>query len=341
MRPDGGLRLAAYIPSMARTAILAGLIAATPAASIADEAVITLISENDDYFDSRDRYYTNGVFAAYTSKPGDVFGFVETVAAALPFFDESQAELRQGVSLSHRIFTPDDITEEIPDPTDHPYAGNLAIGGRIIAQTPRVQDFIEVQIGVIGPFAGGGAVQRTAHRISGAPLPEGWPFQIGNEPSLEIQYQRTVRLTGPRLPGGIETELLASAGGALGNVRIDGAVGGQIRVGRDLASDFGPPRIRPALSGGDVFDPNRGWGGYVFVGAMARGVARDIFLDGSTFRDDGPSVDRRPFVSDLEAGFALYYRDVRMSFSVVRRSETFRTQDGVHEFGAVTLSVGL
>src|SRR3546814_17784538 len=92
-------------------------------------------------------------------------------------------------------------------------------------------------------------------------------------------------------------------GAALGNVYTYGAGGLTLRFGEDLPDDYGPPRIRPALPGSDYFRPTDDFGWYFFAGAEGRIVARNIFLDGNTFKDSH-SVDKRPLVADLQAGLA-------------------------------------
>jgi hypothetical protein len=72
-------------------------------------------------------------------------------------------------------------------------------------------------------------------------------------------------------------------------------------------------------------------------GVDARGVARNIFLDGNTFRSSA-SVDRKPFVWDAQFGAAATWGLHRLGFSVVRRSAEFTTQVKSDKFGQLTYS---
>jgi hypothetical protein len=65
----------------------------------------------------------------------------------------------------------------------------------------------------------------------------------------------------------------------------------------------------------------------VFAGGDYRLVARNIFLDGPTFRD-GPNVNHRNAVHDLTAGFVFRYRQLNLSLTRIRRSEEFTTIQG-------------
>jgi hypothetical protein len=110
-----------------------------------------------------------------------------------------------------------------------------------------------------------------------------------------------------------------------------------VRVGRMLGADFGPPRIRPALAGTHFFQPtDDGLGWYVFAGAEGRAVARDVTLDGNTWRDSR-NVDRRPLVADLQAGLAVMWLGVRITYTQTWRTEEFYGQrGGMQNFGSLS-----
>lgn len=128
------------------------------------------------------------------------------------------------------------------------------------------------------------------------------------------------------------------AGGALDNVFTYANAGLMLRFGRRLPLDYGPPRIQPNLPGSGFFVPQDGFGWYLFAGMEGRAVARNIFLDGNTFRDSR-SVDKELLVGDLQCGIALTWRNVRLSYTHVLRTREFETQDEADEFGAFSLSV--
>jgi hypothetical protein len=111
-----------------------------------------------------------------------------------------------------------------------------------------------------------------------------------------------------------------------------------------LRADYGPARIRPALSGTDYFDNDHldgNLGYYLFAGTQERVVGRNIFLDGNTFRDS-PSVDKKVFVTDLQAGFSLFWsQSWRLDFSAVRRSREFDGQLAPDVIGTAAISMSL
>ena len=65
--------------------------------------------------------------------------------------------------------------------------------------------------------------------------------------------------------------------------------------------------------------------------------ARNIFLDGNTFRDS-PSVARDMWVAEAQAGFVLKYDRCQLGFTAVYRTEEFETQLDPQRSGAVSLA---
>ena len=80
--------------------------------------------------------------------------------------------------------------------------------------------------------------------------------------------------------------------------------------------------------------PASGWSWYVFAGAEARAVARNIFLDGNTF-SDSHSVDKNPLVSDLNIGLAITYDQFRVGYTLNYRTREFEDQSDPQIFGAL------
>lgn len=307
-------------------------------------AVVSFTTENDFFGGGTDRNYSNGVRIERVSAADDVHPALEWVANRIPYLDLSRFDLRQGFALSHAIYTPEDISRAIPDPTDRPYAAWLHISATVVATDEDTQDTLQVNLGMVGPAANGEFVQNNWHSIIGIDQAQGWDTQLKDEPGIEIVAQRMKLLGGTGkgvLPFGLEADFGAHLGGAVGNVRTYANTGMTARIGFDLEGNFAPPRIRPALAGAGDFIPGTEedpFGGYFFIGVDGRAVARDMFLDGNLWRDSPRVTDRRNFVGDLQAGIAVHYRDVQVAFTFVNRSEQFVAQDGPQRFGAVSVS---
>ncbi len=77
--------------------------------------------------------------------------------------------------------------------------------------------------------------------------------------------------------------------------------------------------------------------GYVFAGLQGRAVAHNIFLDGNTF-SGSLRVRKRHIVADAQAGLVVSCGGLRFSYTLVRRSREFATQQDPHYFAAFSLT---
>jgi hypothetical protein len=192
---------------------------------------------------------------------------------------------------------------------------------------------------MVGPAALGEQVQNNYHDLINVPRSLGWDYQIRNEPGVNLVLTRQLRFNWPTPVEGLSVGVVPSASASLGNVHTYAGAGGMLRIGNALDVDFGPPRVRP-VSGGSVFydrPADGGFGWYAFVGLEGRVVARDIALDGNTWRDSR-SVERNWLVGDASAGLALMYGGARATVTYTVRSEEFTAQRGSAGFASVSLA---
>jgi hypothetical protein len=307
----------------------------TPTAG-AETGTLTLILENDLFYNI-DRHYTNGVQAVWTTARDGVPDWTKDWAQLVPFFAQD-GHLRAVFALGQNMYTPSDIKIADPPQTDRPYAGWLHGSVGLINENNKRMDQLQLTLGVVGPASLAEPAQKFIHKLIDSPKPLGWDTQLHNEPGLVLTYQRSWRhdLIGG---DGFGIDMMPHVGGALGNVSTYADTGLMFRAGWRLPADFGPARIQPSLPGSGFFEPDAahpiGW--YFFLGASGRGVARNIFLDGNTFRDSR-SVDRKFWVGDLQAGVAINIYDVRLTYTHVFRTREFTTQDKGDQYGAVALT---
>ena len=322
--------------------LLLSLLAAAARAGEATER-FTALEENDSLYFHVDRHYTQGVRFSYTSAeveddsswdaPFDILG-------GIPGFFPDGGKRRTTAILGQSFFTPEDIARNPPDPTDRPYAGWLYGGAGLLEESGgpvSTLENAEILLGIVGPDAFGEEVQNDYHQLIDAKRANGWDSQLKNEPGVMLSYERYWRV--PVTGGWLD--VVPRAGATVGNVMTYGQAGALLRLGNALGADYGPIRIRPALSGTDYFDGAalpKAFGYYVYAGAVGRVVGLNIFLDGNSFRKS-PSVEKKTFVADIEGGFALFFWEiVKLDFSVVGRSEEFDGQDGPDVIGTASLS---
>jgi hypothetical protein len=236
---------------------------------------------------------------------------------------------RTGIFLGQSIFTPKNLAIRPPDPHDRPYAGWLYAGASLLQETGgRMLENAELDFGIVGPGALGKQVQNDFHQFIGVPEAKGWSSQLQQEVGAVLSYERLWRL---RLVGDnrFGADIVPQFGASVGNIFTYGETGMLLRIGKGLDADYGPVRIRPALSGTDYFNPeglDEGWAYYFFASTQGRVVGRNIFLDGNSFRTS-PSVVKKNLVGDAQAGFSiLWSKWLRLDISVALRTEEFHGQ---------------
>jgi len=311
------------------------------------KAIITLQVENDFFsrWAKSDRDYTNGLRIGWLSSPTPIPDWLVGVSTLPSFIDRRKADTvvrRWGISLGQNLYTPEDTSVRTLIPTDRPYAAWLYVGFTLqythaVGDQPVRLDTLELDLGVVGPAAGGRFVQNNFHTLIGGDKARGWHNQLHNEPTLDIGFERRWRVGRRELPLGLETDVIPRVGLAVGNVATYGSVGGVLRIGQDLRNDFGPPRARPAMPGSETFTARDDFAWYFFVGFDGQAHARNIFLDGNTFRDSH-HVDRNPFVLDVQAGFAFLFRNARVSLTHVLRSPEFSERHRWQQFGSISIA---
>ncbi len=313
--------------------------AAVPAAP--QSGRVTIVGENDALAPSpTDRWYTSGLELRYLSAPLN--------PAAVPSLlnPTPVRQQRFELILGQTIFTPADLRVNPPDPTDRPYAGWLYFGGGLYQESSNHSlDLFELVGGIVGPAALGEQVQNGFHSLLSSlgqsqVRAAGWASQLRNEAGFIASYEHKWRIGAP-IGSGLAVDAIPEIGFSAGNIYTYAETGAFLRLGRNLNADYGPARIRPALSGGSWFDPSEldgpfGW--YFFVGAQVRAVAQNIFLDGNTFVAS-PSVKKYPLVGDVSAGLSIFRADVaKVDLVLVWRSKEFVGQSDYERYGGINIS---
>ena len=137
---------------------------------------------------------------------------------------------------------------------------------------------------------------------------------------------------------GVETDALPALTVGVGDLRDYVQAGVTFRFGQGLNSDFGVPRLRPGLSGGDAFIPTRPFAWYVFAGVDGQAVAYDLLLQSSrsAAARTCPSVWD---VAEMQGGFAVMAYGMRLTFAYVAQTQEFKGQSGgLHQFGSASIS---
>ena len=301
--------------------------------NVEDGTLVAVVIENDLFQDS-DRHYTNGLRLGFSPPSAATPDWLKDTAQATGLFPEG-GQYRASFTLGQNMFTPRDITAATPDPDDRPYAGWLYATAAVSAENERRLNSLELSIGLIGPSSLAGDAQEWYHDLIGADDPKGWDSELEDELALMVTYQRRWNAW-ERDFAGLDVAFSPHFGGALGNVYTYANIGATVRVGQNSDGAFGPPRIQPSVPGSGLMASD-GFNWYLFASLEGRAVAQNIFLDGNTFRDS-PSVDKEPYVGDLQFGFVIGRGDLQFGYTHVFRTDEFETQRDNSGFGAFSVS---
>lgn len=305
----------------------------------------------NDLFTGSDRHYTNGVkftwispdltaFAEYGTLPETWLPYID----CLPFVNKPGFQRNVAFFIGQNMYTPEQIERASLTADDRPYAGWTYAGVSFHSKNRKRLDTVEFQAGIVGPASLAEPVQKFVHRVVNAPEPRGWDHQIRNEPGLAVIFERKLRLFSRESADGWGADGIPFAGLSLGNIQTYVNTGFEFRLGLRLPRDFGTSLIRPA---GDTSAPAarddprlaglESFGWHLFGSANGRAVARDIFLDGNTFRDSH-SVDKKTFVLDLAAGLCVTAGRFKVTYAYAVRTKEFKGQRRHDSFGAVSVS---
>ncbi|HEX6047889.1 MAG TPA: lipid A deacylase LpxR family protein [Gemmatimonadaceae bacterium] len=213
--------------------------------------------------------------------------------------------------------------------SQRPYAGWLF--ARMMSRMVRRSTVRELglTLGVTGPPSLADQVHRKAHELVQArpEMPLGWETQVRFEPGLIVNArQRWLVFSG--VIGGVRLlDATVGAGASLGNVLTNAEASADIRAGLNLSHPWRRAR-------------SRGPGELVAsIGVRGQAVARNLFLDGNTFRP-ARRVRRVPFVADVRGTIGVRMGPFVLAYAVTEGSREYRSGPKSHTFASLVFGVG-
>jgi lipid A 3-O-deacylase len=315
--------------------------------------IFSLYVEND-VFAGTDRGYTNGFRFVWVSLDLNAERdqvrpprWLDRLSRMLPLVQPPDARRFMSLSFGQNIYTPDDITRSDLIPDDRPYAGISYAALGFHAQDRSSMDTVELYAGIVGPSSLAGWTQYTLHKFFGWTYPQGWARQLHDEPVLGLVYDHKWKLDMTRESRSLGWDLIGHGGAELSNMWTGLRSGIELRGGWNLPRDFGTSFIQPGSDSASLFEERdirlKGrelFGFHLFLALEGQWVARNLFLDGNTFRSSH-HVEKEPFLAGAAAGFALRYKRLRFSFSYVAKTKEFTTQRKKSLFGSLNISFTL
>lgn len=235
---------------------------------------------------------------------------------------EANSVKMSGWRIGQELYTASDI--KLPPsqigPPDHPYAAWLYGGFFNEAhQADGSRMKIGLDIGCLGPCAGGKWTQDNLHKILDQPLPQGWSKQVKNEFGAVLYGEAAM----PRWQWGSSVDLTPSIHGRIGNIFTDAGAGLLLRIGK-LNLLPGQPT----------------WHGFVRVDGRA--VAYNASLQGGYFsKGNLHTVKPKRLVGEVEAGMAWISGPYGINLSIIRRGNEIRglsSNAGSQNFARLSLT---
>ena len=340
-------------------AVVLILISSLPDPALAgdDEArrsdTLTLYLENDLFaFDDNDRYYTHGTKISWSSR--DLSNYREMAALPswmhrlielMPFVNDPGEQRSVSLSLGQNIYTPENKERSDLISDDRPYAGITYLGLGLHSKNQHQMDTLEFDLGIVGRHSYAEDCQQEVHNWTDSGKPTGWSHQLHDEPLLNLYFERKWKAFKSGSSGGLGFDCIPHLGVAVGNAFTGVNLGGQVRFGWNIPNDYGTYLIRPGSDSSAPMDnadprffrPFHRFGIHLFLAVDGNAVARNILLDGNTFRDSH-SVDKKPFVADLIGGIGMIIHRFKITYAYVHRTKEFDTQKDEQDFGAISVS---
>ena len=245
--------------------------------------------DNDSLLlNNNDGFYTSGL--RYTQ--------VTTLA-------EGGGATTYGWRIGQELYTPSDIklqAVQVPA-NDHPYAGWL-YGGffKEVRRTDGSRVRFGIDVGCLGPCAGGDWTQTNLHRLLNQPLPRGWGRQVKNEAGV-VLYGETAPVRWRFAPS---LDLTPAFDARFGNIFTD--------AGASLTARAGRLNLLPS-------EPTL----HAYVRAEARAVGYNATLQGGYFSKNNPhTVDPKRLIGAAEAGVMWTGAAFSAKAAFVRRSNEIK-----------------
>lgn len=301
---------------------------------------ISVSYENDLIGSGSDENYTSGVQINYFNVDRKPPAILNTLADSWMGFGIGETTATS-YAIGQKIYTPKDIRNPNRQPKDRPWAGWLYGSVALSNVSKEHVDSFGITLGVVGPPSLAETTQKFIHdNITDSPEPMGWDYQLHTEPGVILSWERRWPVILAAQVGGFRLQGEPNVSFVVGNINTFAGFGGTLTFGPNQRQvQDTPPRIPPAMSGTGYFDTpaSRDYDWYLFTGINGRAVARDIFLDGNSFRDS-ESVDKKNFVADANAGLAITYGQTRFSYTLVYRTKEFDGQEDPSIFGSFSVT---
>jgi lipid A 3-O-deacylase len=240
-----------------------------------------------------------------------------------PLSCPSGAACSSTIEIGQDIYNPR-FDSPFPVRGDRPYAGWLYARLAANGGDRRFLRVIEATAGITGKVSLAEKAQLALHgSVEGFRTPLGWAHQLPHEVSLGIAASQFFRVI-PLAERSRILDVIPSVRGDLGTLRTGASAAVRARVGHQLDHPWLQSERRPFAV-------------QAFVGVRGDGVARDLFLNGTAFRDS-VRVDDRPWRGQWERGVKIALYRFMVEYRAVTTSREYEFGPPSHTYSTIALS---
>ncbi len=277
--------------------------------------------ENDSVF-GNDRYYSNGIQFSFITKN---FKAEENKHVVNIFDIKNKHYHNFSFGLGQKIYTPNNIKKNYFLKHDRPYAGYLYFfANKTIFHDENKYDIIGTTIGTTGPISMAKWSQKTIHKLIGSPTPQGWKYQLSNEPLFMLSWLHMETINKP-IQNNYDWNLIPKLSTNIGTPFTDVKLALEYRYGWNLQNDLIPNKSTTLFTG--ILNKSSYLNYYVFFELEGNFVICNTFLDGNLFRKNNFDIKKKLFRFELMIGAALNYKDFYAKISNIYMSKEFKEQE--------------
>jgi hypothetical protein len=285
------------------------------------------IHYENDFFTDDDKYYSQGIAAEFVHPMFNNF-FLHKMLV-------SGKELRQnGIAFEHNGFTPTSINSDSILYGDRPYAATLT--ARVFSMSYheklRTRVTSSFSFGVIGPAAGGKAMQSTIHQWVDDDQPLGWQYQIQND--VVLNYNASLEKNLLHIPDRLMLNGLVA--GQLGTLNTKISTGLVLVVGKVNA------RITSMTGSKSRYEGTKQFSFHGYCQPLVNLVAYDATLQGGLFNKTSPytiaagDMNRLTFQANM--GLVMQAGPVYAEYFYTFLTQEFKTGLS-HSWGGLRIGV--
>jgi hypothetical protein len=273
---------------------------------------LTLRVDNDAFdfwmlpWNRPDEEYSSGVHITYEG--GDAPWWARRFIGGAACTTRLAACRSQRLEIGQDMYTPARSADSpVAAPGSRRNAGWLYLSQGARELRPSRSDELTITLGVTGPPSLAELTQKMAHNAAPSlNRPADWSGQIAFEPGLIVRYEHRWRAVVSDHAFGVD--VIPRWAANVGNVSTAAELGLQTRFGWH-------PR-HPGLADEGPFSVT------LVAGASGRAVARDLFLDGNTFRSNH-DVGHEPFVGSGELALEFRLNRFLLAYRAVNETRSY------------------